>query len=420
MFKWYLEINNSIQKHGYAHDITPDNLVVFENINRLLKNPMFLEETREIELLKEKIMLTNYSWRDTLRLLKNRIHLEFALVDDVHCFFEPIKPLSPSVIDQSNEINHIKKTMATMCEVGTKEFGSIFEKSSQNYIEEYIRRMFISQLDILKMIESHEKIDYFLSDYADTYYEDIVKDVALDVSKNDTEYCTITRNMLFYAPEASLDYDYFKETEHRRMNDSCRNSKSIINGIIESFNVPVEMLNLREMSEKIQRGYGLSGPLMFIGENNRNFISLTSGEKMFSVYDFEIPFLFRKWQGLYELLYQKGTTEEFVNGCTYIMCEMVTSQMFISGNKRTAKALFNSMLCSRGIVPPIVDMLEDNHNFFKEIVIGRELHYQNVIDMVFEEAINTWDQFDLQKFNKNLTISPNYLIHQYVPNFYLD
>ena len=408
LFSWYLNRKKIVEKYGIVNAITPDNLVAFKNIYQLLNSPDFFECQDYIKLLLERIMVTEYSWIDTLRRLKEISKLDVAIdLTSLNELFSPIEQTRFKKGNQSREIFMIRDAVINVLQgVNYTNIGSIFQNQSKNYYEEYIRRMIMSQLDILKMIKARKHIDYFLPEYIDGYYEDIFRTVTDRISREDTDYDEVTRNMLFFVPDSSLVCDSFKTIEYEKMVNDSQLSVKIAKGVLKSFNVPFEKLNLREQCQKIQGQYGLENAQLFIGDNCMNMISLANGERLLSAYNFEIPHLFCKWQGLYDILYDRGTDEEFISGCAYIMCDITTTQIFIEGNKRTAKALFNAMLCSRRLIPPVIDMLEDEHKLFQNIVFDRENHYENVIDMILEETIMTWNQFASGTFSKPLTIRP--------------
>ena len=62
------------------------------------------------------------------------------------------------------------------------------------------------------------------------------------------------------------------------------------------------------------------------------------------------------------------------------------AQIFLSGNKRTAKCLFNEMLISRGILPPVVDLNENELALWDSFVESRNLNYKEAKEQILEET----------------------------------
>lgn len=60
------------------------------------------------------------------------------------------------------------------------------------------------------------------------------------------------------------------------------------------------------------------------------------------------------------------------------MGNVVTSQIFREGNKRTAKCLFNALLMSKGIVPPIINFSKDNAKLWNDIACNIKNRYMKV------------------------------------------
>lgn len=77
--------------------------------------------------------------------------------------------------------------------------------------------------------------------------------------------------------------------------------------------------------------------------------------------DFEkIPKSIEKLQERYEEVYNKNQSkEDYIKEITKIYVDFIYMQPYEDGNKRTALCLFNSMLLSKGIIPPPISLIND-------------------------------------------------------------
>lgn len=77
--------------------------------------------------------------------------------------------------------------------------------------------------------------------------------------------------------------------------------------------------------------------------------------------DFEkIPEAMKELQERYKEVYNKNQSkEDYIKEITKIYADFIYMQPYEDGNKRTALCLFNSMLLSKGIIPPPISLIND-------------------------------------------------------------
>ena len=83
------------------------------------------------------------------------------------------------------------------------------------------------------------------------------------------------------------------------------------------------------------------------------------------------------------------------------------SQIFREGNKRTARCLFNQMLISRGILPPVLDFNENENELWNAYAYSRKERFDQAIPLVLYQTITQAQQFKKKKFSYPLTIGEN-------------
>lgn len=118
----------------------------------------------------------------------------------------------------------------------------------------------------------------------------------------------------------------------------------------------------------------------------QNKVHIGEMKTIYSMKPEDIPYFLQGLQNKYNELYATGTNYEFVEGCIEIMGDLMMAQIFLSGNKRTAKCLFNEMLISRGILPPVVDLNENELALWDSFVESRNLNYKEAKEQILEET----------------------------------
>ena len=99
----------------------------------------------------------------------------------------------------------------------------------------------------------------------------------------------------------------------------------------------------------------------------------------------------RKLQEEYEYAYNNAQTdEEYIRDITKIYMDFICIQPYQDGNKRTAICLFNSMLLSKGIVPPPISLINDERmgKAYRKVL---EKDYTMLQDLIIEKYTKMHD-----------------------------
>lgn len=443
LLSWQERRTSSLEKGKNVQKLTPENFIVHCEVLKMInicKNelqPLSSHNYRYttlskrsaellaiVEVIADKTITIEYSWRDALRIVeKFKAAYEYPVLleeilqgDGITDFFNHIEG-SDKIGRRRNkrsEIPFIKKIVNnTLKKLDFTNIGNMFSKPSSNYVEEYIRRMIISQLDIPELVHHHRntKIDFrdILSDNRALTYEEMILHVTEAMKKDNTFYDDKTIDFLFGNLVVDDDTDYSTKTMSENMKKSNLEAVNLSRGVLFSLTPPEKELNIKEMINQIQKALGIKPGRngYFIDEYDANRVYTPNGDTVFAMSYQDIPSQLILWQTKYKFLYNNGTDAEFIKGCTEIMSEMSVSQMFVVGNKRTAKCLFNSMLISRGIVPPIIDMCENDYEFWDCIVDSREEGFRSVIERVLVLEETMIEQFKKQEFGMPVINKPD-------------
>lgn len=109
----------------------------------------------------------------------------------------------------------------------------------------------------------------------------------------------------------------------------------------------------------------------------------------------EVPEAIKNLQIEYEKAYNSSQSEEeYIKQIAKIYADFIFIQPYEDGNKRTAMCLFNSMLMSKGIVPPPISLINDDQ-MVKAYYNAHEKDYemlQSVVTEKYREMLRSGDQ----------------------------
>ena len=94
-----------------------------------------------------------------------------------------------------------------------------------------------------------------------------------------------------------------------------------------------------------------------------------------------------KLQDKYEYLSTDSniSDKDYICGCSEILADFIYTQPFNNGNKRTALYVFNSMLLSKGLIPPILSVARDN-DFTKVLYKCQNKDYDDLKDLLVSKV----------------------------------
>lgn len=99
----------------------------------------------------------------------------------------------------------------------------------------------------------------------------------------------------------------------------------------------------------------------------------------------EVPEAIKNLQIEYEKAYNSSQSkEEYIKQIAKIYADFIFIQPYEDGNKRTAMCVFNSMLISKGIVPPPISLINDNQ-MVKAYYNAYEKNYEMLQSVITEK-----------------------------------
>ena len=385
----------------YIQDITSENYEIYGEIKTTLhyitklieENNTITHQTppTEQELLKilelyQKVTMTNYTKESKEEVINRLQKLNLRMNNN---FPHNIKELEEAFLPQLRkhsekyqnspiitEIKQIQITVEnTIKYLKNHDIKTIFNKSSNTKEENYIKRMILSQIDIPSVV--FENFHIFL--------DQAMNRVRLDL-KN--------------------EFVLTKESEELLWKESYTKREillPLINGVLQSLEKKTVPLNIKQEIKQIQYNNHCSGE--FVKTPYANKIIVSNSLILYSLSPEKIPIFLDNMQKKYDRLYYESSDYEFMEGCIEIMGDMMLSQIMVSGNKRTVKCLFNEMLISRNILPPIVDLNENEQFLWDKFVESRNTNYSLAKDIILQDTKEMAEQFNEDYYNKPLTIA---------------
>lgn len=321
-------------------------------LNGQTQTPATEEEQAIVYNLLDEVLKRNYNWREAREIVRNvnrlSIYTDHKFPHNVERIIEAFNPKVVTyydkieeTVDLKSDLNDIKKRALEIArDISAENLPHFFLGKSKDNIDEYLRRMILSQFDIPKLVHKSnkhpfdEKLGLVSEELSDsTSMSQEICGVLFSDRQNNKELVDLARGTLL-----SLCYD--------------KKIDNILNLCIET-------------QENLNCWCGT------VGQNDINSLRLPNGDILYSTYCDDIKPQYKRFQQEYELYYNSDNDLEFVEGCSEVFGNILISQIFREGNKRTAKCLFNSMLVSRGIVPPFADLNENESALWNEFADGR-------------------------------------------------
>lgn len=114
----------------------------------------------------------------------------------------------------------------------------------------------------------------------------------------------------------------------------------------------------------------------------------------------EVPEAIKNLQIEYEKAYNSTQSEEkYIEQISKIYADFIFIQPYEDGNKRTAMCLFNSMLLSKGIIPPPISLINDEQ-MVKAYYNANEKDYKMLQEVVTRKYIKTKSEYQNRKETK--------------------
>lgn len=338
------------------------------------QTPITEEELKKLKILESEIMQTNYDWRESRSIvrkldrldIKNNYKFPHNIDEIINCFTKN-KDIIYDKYDNNfkcaRDVDDIVERAKKLGEyLSPNNFYTLFTNKNEDLIDEYLRKMIVSQLDgklLSKKDYSSEKIKYMLNnpgEFSDAQLEELFQNILYSKSTLN-EICDVALGTLY-----SL-YNY----KDKKVNilDDCIDLQRVLNcwrGTVSDYDV--------------------------------NTVSLTNGKRLISLPTSFINGEYSKFQNEYDYYCSNCLSDlEFVEGCTEIIGNVVTSQIFREGNKRTAKCLFNAMMVSNGIIPPIIDFTTNHSKLWDDFSCNINNYYRPAKQFILDETIMLKEYF---------------------------
>lgn len=400
------------KKYNTLNNITEENYIVYtelsaiknhiERINEYPKTyksfyktrysyknqtPTTKEEQKELEKLYKDVLSKNYNWRQAREVVTavNKLNMyeddKFPHnIDKIKaCFSSKVKVHFPDFFEHGScyfdTIDVEKKALELAKELTEENLPDLFSTPSKTHIEEYLRRMILSQYDIPLLVHNRNSL--------------LLKDNLSIVRQELSESTTLSdeaRKILF------------KNANKKELLDLSK-------GVLLSLSHHRQQLNIFDTCNEFQKILNCNYGTVYY--NDINHLTLPNKEVIYSTPYEDIKKQYATFQKKYEFFYQNATDLEYVEGCTEILGNVLMSQIFREGNKRTAKCLFNQMLISRGILPPVIDLNENESELWNDFAYSRKDRFDLAIPKVLQKTITEAEQFRNKKYSTPLIVSEN-------------
>lgn len=343
------------------------------------QTPTTKEELQEFRLLANKLVEVNYNWREARNVVRYfnglRIYEDHRFphnFDDIKRIFEQrmniIFPEFENVGECSHNVDEIMEKAKRISEwLSPTNFSSLFLNENEDEIDIYIRKMIVSQFDF-KILSKNS-------------YNPLNEKNIRDMLENPSNYSE-------YEIKNLLSNQNFRTRD--TLNDLC----NIAYGTLYSLFGYYRGSNIQILTETTNLQKKLNCWRDTVYYNDVNSVLLPNGERLYSTPYEDISEQYTKFQEEYDYYCANSASDlEYIEGCTEIVGNVVTSQIFREGNKRTAKCLFNALLISRGIVPPIIDFNKDNAKLWNDFACNISNKYMSVKKEILDASLRTHEYF---------------------------
>lgn len=340
-----------------------------------------------------ELLSRDYTWREAREMNQAILRLDYstdyefphkidgleALLDvEPNVLFDKIEDDIDLKSDTSKLYAEAERMLAKLHAL--RDIKVLFNEDVRSPEEAYLRRQVLANWDMNEVFRNN-KVD---TDKKKKIQDELIKGTKLDDETLDILFKVtnkVTRNKRIGTKDELVDL-------------ACGTLKSFMN------NKRIE--NLYQEAKDIQSSLGIKSGTVYYTDINT--LNLPNGDRIVSTYYEDIKPRFASLQKQYEYLYDNATDAEFLEGAIEIYGDIVVMQVFREGNKRTAKAVFNAMLLSRGIIPPVNDLNEQNGRLFLDIAYGRKERYMKAKYKLLLQTVDVKRQFMEKDFHEPLSI----------------
>jgi len=398
--------------YGVKINLTRENYIVYAALAEILDHVKYLDkygemyirvnghtqtkateaERQVIDDIASEVFKTDYTWREAREVAESLRNLNFMedykFPHDVSALRDAIDVKPITLFDKIEDVD-LKSDIVKLKDEATNlvakmhakgDIRELFNEPSKSYEEEYLRRMVLANWDVSRVFKDKKIGSLKMNAIA----EELVKGTHLS---NDT------LSTLFDIE--NYDYQAKKNAHEEKLVDlAC--------GTLLAFTKSERIENLWKKCKEIQFGFNIKSGT--VGYYDVNTHALPNHDALVSIPHDAIKPKFSKLQRQYDYLYEHASDAEFLEGAIEIYGDILVMQAFRSGNKRTAKSLFNAMLLSRGIIPPVTDLHEQGKKLWLDIAIGRFERYTKAKYKLLLQTADVKRQFKEQNFKEPLPL----------------
>lgn len=338
-------------------------------INQTIQTAATKEELQKYQNLFKKVLTTNYTWREAREIRKQ--FKQFNIYENKNFPHKPtelIKCFTPKVIKHFPdffpdkcifETIQIEKKVTTLLNNFNEEnIKTYLKEKSKSHYNNYIKRQILSIIDFKRIF-----------------------------SKNKKDYNTLKQ---FFETSSSFDNLTIALNENTK-----QEILSLIQGLLMSLTAPKKTINIIDTCNNLKNA-------LHCTKHHKLYLSDSTLIEPLNKNKHDKQFI--RFQKKYEFLYKKATDLEYVEGCLEILGDFLISQIYPTGNKEIAICLFNTLLISRGILPPVIDLNENNYFLLNLFVKGIDNRYLEAIPIILRDTVTQTTQFNNKNYSKTITL----------------
>ena len=351
------------------------------------------EEKKKIDDIARDVFRRDYTWREAREISKSISDMDFYTdymfphdIDKIKKALS-VKPKTlfdkvETNLDLKSDIGKLKEEATRLVEklLARGNIRVLFDEEVKSPEDAYLRRMVLANWDI----DERFKELNLGKETKDAISNELIKGVELSRE---------TLAILFDLP----DYDYESqrvEYEEGLVDLAC--------GTLIPFTKVDRIKDLFASCRDIQMRFGINSGTVGYGDINTH--ALPNKDYLVSIYYEDIKPKFERLQRQYDYLFDNASDAEFLEGAIEIYGDIIVMQAFRAGNKRTARSIFNAMLLSRGIIPPVNDLLEQEKRLFLDIAYGRFERYMKAKYKLLLQTADVKRQFKEETFKEPITL----------------
>ncbi len=337
------------------------------------QTPATIEELKKYEELFNNVITSNYTWREAREIRKS--FKKYNIYENpnfphepdlIKSFFKPeIKKFFPDF--RPGKCIYYTTNVEEVCQklldedFSKESIQKFMTEKSKTSSEEYVKRQITSIIDFQRI---------FIKKKND--YNNLKKEL-----KKDSTLSTLGSYILF-------------------SNETSPEILNLIKGVLTSLVSEKKPIDLVELCNNFKNILKCNKQMKLVTSDG-NIVPPLPDEKR------EKKFI--RFQKKYEFLYKTANDLEYVEGCLELIGDFLTTQLFEKGNKEIAVCLFNTLIISRKLLPPVLDLNEDDYSLMKMFIETYETRYSAAIPVVLKQTVKQTEQFNKNTYSRPTIIT---------------